>query len=160
MKRKLKLYLETTIFNFVFAEDSLEKRDDTLKLFAEIKQGLYEVFTSKYVLDELERAGEPKRSKMKALIKDYGVEILPTLPSIVELSEKYIEMGMIPAKYPDDALHIAAASVWNMDVIASWNFKHIVKIKTVMMTEAINNMCGYSRVMIHSPKEIIEYDGR
>ena len=66
--KKLKLYLETTVFNFVFADDAPDKRLDTIKLFKEIDQGKYIPYTSEYVLQELEKADEPKRKQMINLI--------------------------------------------------------------------------------------------
>ncbi len=57
--RAPKIYLETSVFNFVFANDSPDKRADTLVLFEEIRQGRFEPYTSAYVLEELELASEP-----------------------------------------------------------------------------------------------------
>jgi predicted nucleic acid-binding protein len=62
--KRLKIYLETTIFNFIFAEDSPDKKQDVIKLFDEIKQGKYIPYTSDYVLQELLKAEEPKRAQM------------------------------------------------------------------------------------------------
>ncbi|ABP68135.1 hypothetical protein Csac_2562 [Caldicellulosiruptor saccharolyticus DSM 8903] len=50
---------------------------------------------------------------------------------IVELAEKYIAEGIIPARFSDDAIHIAAASVKECDILVSWNFRHVVKLKTI-----------------------------
>ena len=60
---KLRLYLETTVFNYYFDEDR-SGNEDVLRLFEAIKAGKYEAYTSKYVVQELENAQEPKRSKM------------------------------------------------------------------------------------------------
>ncbi|MDR2730199.1 MAG: type II toxin-antitoxin system PemK/MazF family toxin [Treponema sp.] len=55
------MYLETTVFNFIFAEDSPDKKQDVIKLFGEIRQGKYIPYTSDYVLQELLKAEEPKQ---------------------------------------------------------------------------------------------------
>jgi len=52
---KQKVYLETTMFNFYFAEDSKEKKDATIKLLNEIELGKYIPYTSNDVLEELYR---------------------------------------------------------------------------------------------------------
>ena len=31
----------------------------------------------------------------------------------------------VPSQYPEDALHIAVAAFHGMDIIVTWNFKHI-----------------------------------
>ncbi|MDR1093859.1 MAG: hypothetical protein LBL66_06890 [Clostridiales bacterium] len=153
-----RIYLETSVFNFVFADDAPAAKADTLKLFEEIKAGKYAPFMSVHVVEELGRAPEPKRSRMFELIDKYGVEILPNNAETERLADIYIAEGMIPAKYADDALHIASTGVWGLDIIVSWNFKHIVKVKTIAQSEIINFKEGYKRVMINSPTEVIEND--
>ena len=153
-----RIYLETSVFNFVFADDAPDKKADTLKLFEEIKQGKYQAFTSNYVIDELDRTQEPKRSNMNNLIKRYDIKVLLGNAETERLADIYVAEKIIPAKYADDALHIATASVLGLDVIVSWNFKHIVKLKTIRMTESINLKEGYRRILINSPTEVIDYE--
>ena len=56
----------------------------------------------------------------------------------------------------DDALHIAVASVNNLDVIVNWNFTHIVKLKTRREVAVINTLMGYKPIEICSPQEVVE----
>ena len=153
------VYLETTIFNFPFAGDAPQYRVDTLRLFAEIKAGKFRPFTSEYVLDELGDTKDPEKlKKMKNLIMDHGVEVLPGNDETIRLANLYIAEGVIPEKYSTDALHIAAATVAGMDFIISLNFRHIVKHKTIIQTEIINAREGFKRVFIHIPAEVISHD--
>jgi rRNA-processing protein FCF1 len=72
------IYLETTIFNFPFTDDAPQYRNETLKLFAEIKAGKFKPFTSEYVVQELESTKDTgKLEKMKALITDHGAIVIP-----------------------------------------------------------------------------------
>ena len=153
-----RIYLETSVFNFYFADDAPDKRQDTIKLFAEIKAGLYVPYTSAYVLQELARAEEPRQSCMVALIGEYDMRFLEQSDAIRSLAGLYVSEGIIPAKHLTDALHIAAATVNDLDVIVSYNFQHIVKRKTVTMTEVVNLREGYKRIGIFSPTEVIEND--
>jgi predicted nucleic acid-binding protein len=153
-----RIYLETTIFNFYFADDAPERKRDTLKLFEEIKAGKYEPFTSIFVLDEIKEAPEPKRSQMSDLITKYNVLNLPANNEVERLAEIYVREGIIPAKYETDALHIAAATVHGLDFIVSYNFKHIVKRKTIIMTGVVNARENYNELGIFSPTEVIEND--
>lgn len=153
-----KIYLETSVFNFYFADDAPEKRQDTLKLFEEIKAGQYEPYTSEYTMDELEAAPEEKRRKMLRLILDYKVKLIGTSDDALRLSHIYVAEGVVPQKYLTDALHIAIAAVMDLDFIVSLNFKHIVKRKTSLLTEVINVREGYKKVGIFSPAEVIESD--
>jgi len=153
------VYLETTIFNFPFADHVPQYRDDTLQLFREIRAGKFRPFTSDYVIVELEDTKDvPRREKMKALVGEYGVEVLPKSDEILQLAEVYVSHGVIPRKFLTDALHIAAASVHNLDFIVSLNFRHIVKHKTIIRTGCINADEGYKQVFIHAPSELTDHE--
>jgi len=158
MDRIPSIYLETTIFNFPFADDAPQYQSDTLKLFAEIKAGKFKPFTSKYVVQELESTKDiGKLEKMKALITNYGAIVIPASDEIVRLANVYVTTGVIPKRFITDALHIAAATVAGLDYIVSLNFRHIVKHKTIFETEVINTREGFKRVFIHTPAEVIDY---
>ena len=152
------IYLETTIFNFPFADDAPQYKADTIRLFEEIKAGKFKPFTSDYVVQELEAATDELREKRLALLKEYGVEVIPADDEAERIAELYVSAGIIPMKYITDALHIATAAVAGLDYIVSLNFKHIVKHKTIIESEIINAREGYKRVFIHAPAEVIEHD--
>lgn len=153
------IYLETTIFNFPFADDAPQYKADTIRLFEEIKAGKFKPFTSRYVTLELDDTKDAKRrEQMKALIPEYGITVIPESEEAQRLAEVYVASRVIPEKYETDARHIAAAAVAGLDYIVSLNFKHIVKHKTIYETEVINIREGYKRVFIHTPAEVIEHD--
>jgi rRNA-processing protein FCF1 len=97
MPRVPAIYLETTIFNFPFTDDAPQYKADTLRLFAEIKAGKFIPFTSEYVLDELEDTMDAEKlKKMKALITDNSIEVLPGNEEIMRLAELYVSESVIP----------------------------------------------------------------
>ena len=153
-----RIYLETSVFNFFFADDALDKKADTLKLFEEIRKSKFSAYTSAYAINELKAAPQPKRDNMLNLIPEYGIRVLEESDEAVRLAETYVAEGIIPGKYITDAVHIAAASIDEPDIVVSWNFKHIVKMKTIKLTEAVNLKEGYKKIMIHSPTEVIDND--
>ena len=153
-----KIYLETTIFNFPFADDAPQYRADTLKLFDEIKAGKFKPYTSEYVIEELEAAADTVRDNRLGLIREYDVEIIPQNREAERLANVYIKEGIIKAKYGTDAIHIASATIKALDFIVSLNFKHIVKRKTKEETGKINAREGYGQIAIYTPIEVIEYE--
>ena len=153
--RKIRLYLETTVFNYYFDEDR-DGHEDVLKLFKAIKAGEFEAYTSDYVLDELRKAQEPKRSKMLALVDDYEVEVLHDSPSAVLLGQRYVAVGIIPASHLTDSLHVAMASVSGLNCVISYNFHHINRDKTRFMTAVVNSQEGYGEIMIVTAKEVLD----
>jgi predicted nucleic acid-binding protein len=153
----LKVYLETTIFNRLL-EDNREYNRETKELFNKISQKEIDAYSSAYVLEELDKATEPKRSNMINLIKAYEITVLEIDQKAYDLAEIYIEMGIIPIKFRVDGIHIAMAAINNMDCIVSLNFHHINKLKTKMATEIIHRMKGYNNPFICTPMEVIDYE--
>jgi hypothetical protein len=154
-----RIYLETTMFNFPFADDAPQYRADTLRLFEKIKEGKFEPCTSQYVIEELLKTPDKeKRDKMLGFINDYDIKILERSGSAETLAAVYVAEGIIPETYETDALHIAAATVNRLDCIISLNFKHIVKARTIETTELINYRTGYKKIGIYTPAEVIYED--
>lgn len=153
--RTPKIYLETTMFNYYF-DTERDAHLDTVKLFEEVKAGKYHAFTSVYVLRELRNAPTEKRDKMLALVDLYGITTLGLSPEAEELASVYIDEGIIPAKYSTDGVHIAVATVNDLDMIISLNFRHIVKQKTIELTELVNIKEGYHKVRIYTPMEVVD----
>jgi len=153
--RKLKVYIETTLFNFYFDTDR-EAHPDTVRLFEDIAAGKYEAYTSDYVINELNKTQGDKREKMIALIEQYGITVLALNDEAEQLAEIYVEQGIIPLKYRTDGVHIAVAAVNDLNMIISMNFEHIVKRKTKIETEKINISNGYHAVEICTPMEVNE----
>ena len=57
-----------------------------------------------------------------------------------------------------DCLHIALATIHRVDLLVSWNFKHIVNITRIRGYNSVNLKKGYQTLEIRSPKEIIDYE--
>ena len=149
-----KVYLETTLFNYYFDVDR-DAYTYTICLFDEIREGLYEAFTSDYVVRELEGAPHEKRNKMIGLIREFGITVLEESDAAMELAVRYIENGLFPRKYRTDALHVSAATVAGMDMVISLNFRHITKLRTIQGANAVNTLNGYGTIQIWSPMEVV-----
>ena len=155
--RKQKVYLETTVFNYYF-DETRNAQPATVSFFKTIESGQFEGYTSIYTYNELDNAPEPLRTNMLGLIEKYQIIVLDTSKDVIQLAEKYIGNDIIPVKKRLDALHIAIASVYELDIILSFNFKHINKLKTKTLIPAINLLSGYKEIFIAQPEEIIDYD--
>lgn len=154
--KKIKYYLDSTIFNFVFADDEPVRRDLTKKFFEKIKNDyLEEIYISDTVLDEInETPDDLLRTRLKDLIEEYNPFVLEIDTEIKNLANYYVEQKIIPRRYINDAIHIAVAVVNDLDVIVSWNFEHIVKLKTRVNVNAIDRILGYHEIEICSPEEV------
>jgi hypothetical protein len=67
-----------------------------------------------------------------------------------------MDQKIVSQKYYGDALHIAIATVIGVDVLVSWNFKHIVNLDKIKLFNSVNLKEGYSILEIRTPREVIE----
>ena len=158
MNAEFRIYLETTIFNRYF-EEGREYAAETKHLFAKILAGEIAAFTSAAVLEELERAPDPKRSQMLGLISSHNITVWEVEQGAEDLADVYIEAGIIPPRFRTDGVHIAMAAIKDLDCIISLNFHHINKLKTKTATEVIHRLKGYGTPFICTPAEVI-YDDK
>ena len=154
--KKIRCYLDTSVLNFFFAEDDIVRRNVTIKFFDQLHIIADQVYISDEVIREVRASSEPRRSQLEKLIEDLDPILLEVNNEVNELSNRYIKEGIIPERFESDAIHIAIASVNGIDVVISWNFKHIVKLKTRVMVNSVNRLMDYREIEICSPEEVID----
>lgn len=148
---KQTIYLDTTIPNAYYDDNNPERQKQTKDFWAKIKG--FSVFVSSLVLAEIGRfKDENKKKQLLNLLE--GVEELPITQECEQLADEYVNSGIIPQKYRDDAVHIATAVVNSIDYLSSWNFEHIVKVKTRRMVGLIDAERGYKPIEIIAPPEL------
>jgi len=151
--RTLKLYIDTSVIGGYFDQ---EFEEETKALFDKVKQNEYSIVLSD--LTERELLGSPKNVKM--LLKYLGIipEIVLMTTEVDALAEEYLHEKVVGETSKDDCLHIALATINKIDILVSWNFKHIVNVKRIRGYNAINIKNGYSVLEIRSPKDLIDYE--
>ncbi|WAM36591.1 type II toxin-antitoxin system VapC family toxin [Caldicellulosiruptor acetigenus] len=154
--RKLRVYLDTSVISHLDQQDNPEYMQVTKEFWEEVKKGKYDIYISDAVATELDECPEPKKSKLFKYLNGIEYEKIVIDEQVMELAEKYIAEGIIPAKYSGHAIHIAAASVKDCEILVSWNFKHIVKVKTIQGVNGINKLMGYREIQLVSPLMMLE----
>jgi len=153
--KKLKLYLETSTCNFIFADDAPEKRDLTHEFFSVVKKGVYDIYASEIVINEFKRADVKKFQRLMKEMDNYKPIQLETNDEIKSLAQAYLEAKIVPAKKVEDALHVAIATVHGLDAVISWNFDHLANLHKADLFNGINMLHGYSkRIEIVTPMEV------
>lgn len=154
--RKLKLYLETSAWSFFFADDAPEKRDITQEFFDSVGKGSYEIYISDVVLREINNAPENKKAQLAGLIEKYAPVKLDTATEAEKLADAYLDKAIIPQTKRDDALHVGIATVFEMDAVISWNYRHLANLRKVELFHSVNLEAGYfKRIEIITPMEVI-----
>jgi hypothetical protein len=75
-----------------------------------------------------------------------------------KLAEAYVSEKILGQASMNDAYHIAIASVYRLDCLVSWNFKHIVNFDKIKLFNSINLKLGYQLIDIRTPLEFSKYE--
>jgi len=153
INRKLTLYLDTSVIGGYFDDEFML---DTQQLFREIQAGQYDIMISDLTLKELIKEPENVRTLLRDLAINFN-EITAT-NECVELASEYLMENVVGQTSLDDCIHIATATVYKVDVLVSWNFKHIVNVHRIRGYNAVNMKRGYQPIDIRSPNNLINYE--
>jgi predicted nucleic acid-binding protein len=157
MKKKQKIYLDTSIINFLFADDAPEKKEITIEFFENYLND-YHVSISEIVITEINRTPNlEKRNALLETIKKYNIEIYDEVNDTINLlAKEYIKYKIIPENKFPDAQHIAFSVYYEFDVLLSWNFKHLANLNKQLVINELNRCFGYFKpILLLNPMEVI-----
>lgn len=149
---KEKVYLDTSIPSAYYDERAKERQKVTKKFWHEVLPN-FRAYISVITLEEISAIYDEKlKGSVNELVEDFI--ILNTNNKIAFLAKTYIEKGVLPEKYYEDALHVAFATYNKIQFLVSWNFHHLVNVKTRKFVNLINNSAGFGLIEIVSPQEL------
>ena len=155
--KKLKIYLDTSVINFLFADDAPEFKQITIDFFDKYIND-YEIFISDIVIFEINKTKDKKKKKqLLNVIEKYPIKLINIDDdnAIEKLADLYIIERIIPEKKREDALHIAISTVYDCDILLSWNFKHLANIKKQIAVNSVNQKEGFlKKLNLLSPLEV------
>jgi len=125
-------------------------------LFDDFKSGKRIAVISDITLDELSDAPEQVQENFRKIPED-NLEILISDLESEKLADLYVVEGAVSRKFYEDALHIAISTINQVNVLASWNFKHIVNLDRIRLYNAVNLKNGYTMLEIRNPREILKF---
>jgi predicted nucleic acid-binding protein len=151
---KQRVYIDTSVIGGCYDKEFEEWSN---RLFDDFKAGNIIAVVSDITLDELIDAPERVKNNFETIPEEM-LEILTSGKESRELADKYITEKAVSEKYYEDALHIAVATINQVNVLASWNFKHIVNLDKIRMYNAVNLKNGYNLLEIRTPREILKIE--
>ena len=154
--RKLRIYLDTTIPNYLFADDRPDRMAYTWRLWERCVAGEFEVFVSDVLFDELDKCPQPKQGRMYGQLGRIGARGLEETAEVKELASAYVRSGVLRERDLGDCRHFAHAVVHECDIILSWNFNHIVNDTTRDRIKVVNAVSRYKEIKIVSPEEFLK----
>ena len=152
MKRQ-RIYIDTSIVGGFF-DTEFEKETKMLFQLLENKEIIFVI--SELLREELKEAPE----KVRNLLDNYDENSLEKVMLTDEartLADKYISDNVVGKTSLDDCRHIAIATINKVDVLASWNFRHIVNLTRIKGYNAVNLKNDYQILEIRNPKDLVYY---
>jgi predicted nucleic acid-binding protein len=145
----INVYTDTSVIGGCYDP---EFREWSQALFNEFATGTKKMLISDLMIAELSKAPQGIKEKLNEVPLLNRVEIRTTYETI-RLAGIYIQEGALTNKSYSDALHIALATIYRADVLASWNFKHIVNLNRIRLYNSINIRLGYNLIEIRTPRK-------
>ena len=150
---KQRIYIDTSVVGGFFDKDF---KDPTQRLFRRL-----EVDEVKFVISdllELELIQAPKYvSELLLKYPSDRFERIELTEEVLTLADKYIAEKVVGRTSLEDCRHIALATINKVDVLASWNFKHIVNLTRIKGYNSVNLRLGYPTIEIRTPQELVSY---
>ena len=154
---KPRVYVETSVISYLAARPSRDlnvaaRQQSSLDLWD--SQNRYELVVSDLVLSEASSGDAQAAAARRVWFTDLFV--LPIHPDAQAIADALVVKGALPAAAYADALHIGIAASHQIEVIASWNFRHIASVWARSRIEAALTELGYGACHIATPDELIE----
>jgi len=151
--KKQRIYIDTSVIGGCFDDEFSEWSNG---LFNDFKERIFKPVISEVTSYEIADAPDYIKEKYSELLK-YGAEEIEISSEAEELADYYQKKKILSPNYRDDALHIAIATISEIDILVSWNFKHIVHFDKIRQFNSVNLEFGYKAIQIYSPREVTNY---
>ena len=148
---KFRIYTDTSVLGGCEDEEFAEY---SVRLMEGFVTGERLLVLSDLTVQELATAPAEVRKHL-ASVPEVHIETLKLDTEAKELAEAYVAAGVLTARMRVDAQHIAIATVGRVDVLVSWNFKHIVNLQRIHGYNSVNLRKGYPMIEIRTPREVL-----
>ncbi len=150
------VYVETSVWGMTLDSQPRALRDPTKQFLRQCASGLFAPCISTVVLEEIGLAPAPAAARMVREINKLAPATLQLSDKSEDLAEAYLRSGIIPAKKRDDARHVAIATVAGLELVVSWNHRHLANQRKWTLFNAVNRLAGYEQaLMILTPFEVM-----
>lgn len=154
--KRLYVYVDASV---VGGCEDIEFAEASLALWRHFIKGTFIQVLSEHTLRELQGAPESVRARLLE-IPEASQIVLTDTPDSDALADAYLAHGIIGPGSRSDALHVALATIGRVDVLVSWNFKHIVNLGRIRLFNAVNLEQGYGLIEIRTPREVLADEER
>ena len=151
------IYIETTIPSLYTGRPSPRlveaARQQLTRDWWDNERDAYRLATSQTVHDECAKGNRRMAEKRLEFLR--GIPLLRLIEPVGDIAKELIERQVIPAKASRDAIHIAVASVHQIDYLLTWNCKHLANPKIWWRVCDVVSGFGFTPSIICTPEDLI-----
>lgn len=147
------IYVDTSVIGGRYDEEFAPWSNG---LMTDFRLGIFRPAISEIVAIEVADAPQEVQEQYVELTS-LPHEFIEITDAATELANRYLEHAILSPNYFDDAQHIALATVAEVDLLVSWNFRHMVHFDKIRQFNAINLAAGYKEIEIRSPREVTSH---
>ncbi len=149
---KKRIYVDSSVIGGCY---DIEFKKWSNTLIQEFKDGIKIAVISELTQEEINDAP----ISVKKILFDIPIdnkEIVNLSVEAEKSAKEYVNNNIVSKKFIADAQHIAIATIEKVDIVVSWNFKHIVNINRIHAFNSVNIKFGYPLLEIRTPREVLE----
>lgn len=151
------VYIETSIVGYLSARSSnnliLMANVEATREWWDNRRSQFSLYISQVVLDEVARGDVEIATRRLEILSDFP--LLEINQAVQNLAAEFLSKSNLPPKASDDALHIAAATVYGLDYLLTWNCKHIANAQIQKKLLQVSFDAGYELPTICTPYELM-----
>jgi hypothetical protein len=152
-----KVYVETSVWGMTLTNQPRALREPTMEFLRQCAAGIFVPCISQVVFEEIDDAPEEAAARMMEQIDKLAPLILEATAESERLTDAYLDAGVAPAKKRQDARHVAIATVARLQIVISWNHRHLANARKRDLFYAVNRLAGYEQqLFIHTPFEVMQ----
>lgn len=156
----MKIFLETTIPSYLTARpsrDILQSGHQQLtREWWETRRQRHELFTSQLVLDEA-AVGDPAKAAERLAVLRHAA-LLTLTDTARAFTHDIAQARILPADAGVDAAHIAIATAHEMDILLTWNCRHIANAANQHPLQRLAAARGLRLPTICTPDQLMDND--
>lgn len=147
----MRAYADTSVFGGCFDDEFSEESRALMEM---VRLGNMVLLVSDLLLEEIAQAPQEVVDLVRTLPAD-ALERIVSSDESRRLRDAYLAADVLGPASERDAHHVALATIARVDLIVSWNFKHMVHVDKIRKFNAVNLVHGYGLIDIRSPLEVV-----
>jgi hypothetical protein len=152
-----RVYVETTISSYLAAWPSRDlvqaARQQLTHDWWNTQRQKYELCISEAVLDEAAAGDADAAQRRLRFLAE--LPLLDLTEAVNDVAKAIMRSGLLPERATRDSIHIGVSSVHGVDILLTWNCRHIANAAIIKELGVVVESCGYELPVLCTPEELL-----